>query len=50
MKKQNTQAIFSMGVSLVGLGVVFAAAVNPALGLSFLATGFSYMFIGREKK
>ena len=50
MKKPDPNALFSLGVSLVGVSVVFIAAVNRAIGLAFLAMGITYIVIGIKKK
>jgi hypothetical protein len=54
MKKQknniNYQSIFFMGISFVGLGVVFIAAVNEILGVSFMIIGILNMIIGAKNK
>lgn len=48
-KKDNNEMFFSLGISLVGVSVVFIAAVNKAIGLAFLAMGIVYMVIGMKK-
>ena len=52
MKKQkiNYKSIYYMGISFVGLGVVFIAAVNEILGASFIVIGISNMIIGGKHK
>ncbi|MCP3682868.1 MAG: hypothetical protein GY861_09280 [bacterium] len=51
MKKQiNYQAIFYMGISFVGLGVVFMSAVNAGIGAAFIGLGAMYMIIGGKNK
>jgi len=50
--KRDPDALFVLGISLIGVSVVFIAAVNKAIGLAFLALGIIYMVIGikRNKK
>jgi hypothetical protein len=53
MKKQNNinyQAIFFMGVTFVGVGVVFMTSVNAGLGAAFIAIGGLNMIIGSKNK
>ncbi len=52
MKKQkiNYKSIYYMGISFVGLGVVFIAAVNEILGASFIIMGILNMVIGGKHK
>jgi len=51
MKKQpNYQTLFSMGVILVGVGVVFMASVNRGLGTAFIVLGGLYMLFGGKNK
>jgi hypothetical protein len=54
MKKQknniNYQAIFFMGVAVVGLGVVFMTSVNAVLGTAFITIGGLNMIIGGKHK
>lgn len=51
MKKQiNYQAIFFLGLTFIGAGVVFMAAVNPGLGAAFIGLGALYMIIGGKNK
>ena len=48
MNKQK--ALFYMGISLAGAGVVFMTAVNPVLGAAFMVIGISNMIIGGKNK
>ena len=54
MKKQknniNYQAIFFMGVTFVGAGVVFMTSVNAGLGAAFIAIWAVNMVIGGKNK
>jgi len=54
MKRQkkniNYQAIFFMGVTFVGAGVVFMTSVNAGLGAAFIAIGAVNMVIGGKNK
>tara|TARA_Y100000310_G_C19963421_1_gene482215 strand:- start:110 stop:283 length:174 start_codon:yes stop_codon:yes gene_type:complete len=51
MKKQiNYQAIFYMGITFVGAGVVFMASVNAELGAALMAIGGLNMIIGGKNK
>ena len=51
MKKPiNYQALFAMGIILVGTGVVFLASVNRGLGVAFIGLGAAYMLIGGKNK
>ena len=49
-KEKNYQALFFMGVTFVGVGVVFMSSVNPGLGAAFMAMGGLFMIIGGKKK
>ena len=46
MKQKNRETFFYIGITFVGVSVVFIAAVNKAIGLAFLAMGITYMIIG----
>lgn len=50
MKKRNPEAIFYMGITFVGVGVVFMTAVNTAIGAAFIALGIMNMILGSRKK
>ena len=45
-KKMNYKVFISGGLALIGLGVVFMAAVNLAMGIVFIAAGISWLAIG----
>ena len=45
-KKINYKVFIPGGLSLIGLGVVFMAAVNLAMGIVFIAAGISWLAIG----
>lgn len=50
MKKQiNYQAIFYMGICLVGTGVVFLTTLNPAIGAALILIGGMNILIGALK-
>ena len=42
----NYQVFFTLGIVWVPVGVVFMAAVNPAIGFAFMAMGMAYLAIG----
>lgn len=51
MKKQiNYRAIFFLGITFTGAGVVFISAVNSGLGGAFIGLGVLYMIIGGKNK
>lgn len=39
-----------MGITFVGVGVVFMTSVNPVLGAAFIVIGISNMIIGGKNK
>ena len=47
---RNYRAMFYMGITFVGAGVVFMSAVNPALGAGFITIGGVFMLIGARNK
>jgi len=50
-KKQiDYNALFSMGITFLGIGVVFMISVNKVLGLAFLVIGAINMIIGGKNK
>lgn len=49
-KEPNYQVFFSIGFIWIPCGVVFMIAVNPAIGIAFMALGISYMAIGLANK
>jgi hypothetical protein len=44
--RTNYLAIFAMGVTFVGAGVVFLAAVNPVVGIFLIGVGVANMIVG----
>jgi hypothetical protein len=55
MKKQNKKepnykAIFFLGITFIGAGVVFISAVNAGLGGAFIGLGALYMIIGGKNR
>ena len=51
MKKQiNYMAIFFLGITFIGAGVVFISAVNSGLGGAFIGLGVLFMVIGGTNK
>jgi transcriptional regulator with XRE-family HTH domain len=44
------KTLFYLGVSVFGLGIVFGAAINNILGLSFIIIGLINIFIGLDNK
>tara|TARA_Y100000310_G_scaffold144610_1_gene143845 strand:+ start:149 stop:325 length:177 start_codon:yes stop_codon:yes gene_type:complete len=49
-RETNYKAIFFMGVTFVGVGVVFMTSVNSGLGVAFMAIGGLNMIIGGKNK
>ena len=49
-KEINYKAIFFLGITFIGAGVVFMSAVNAGLGGAFIGLGVLYMVIGGSKK
>ncbi len=50
MKEVNYKAIFFMGISFIGVGVVFMSSVNAGLGAAFIGIGGLNMIIGAKNK
>jgi hypothetical protein len=50
MKKKTNRTFFFIGMTFIGVGVIFAGAVNPALGISFMAMGGMYMILWRKRE
>jgi len=50
LKKKDREAYFTLGISLVGVSVVFIAAINKAIGLAFLAMGIMWIIISTFSK
>ena len=42
----NYQVFFMLGIVWLPVGIVFMAAVNPAIGFAFMALGAAYLAIG----
>jgi tryptophan-rich sensory protein len=40
------KVFYSLGFVWMPIGIVFMIAVNPAIGIAFMALGFSYIAIG----
>ncbi|MCK5714625.1 MAG: hypothetical protein KAH64_01580 [Nitrosomonadaceae bacterium] len=49
-KKINYTVFISGGLALIGLGIVFIAAVNLAMGLVLIAAGTLWFAIGIAKR
>ena len=49
-KETNYQALFYMGITFVGTGVVFLAAVSRAIGAALITVGILNMIIGGKHK
>ena len=49
-KKPNYKAFIPVGITFMGAGVVFLAAVNPAIGLGLIGVGIAFMAIGIKNK
>lgn len=50
-KKQiNYQALFYMGITFIGTGIVFIASVNLALGIAFISIGIANIVVGLKHK
>lgn len=50
LKKINYETIYYLGLSVVGLGVVFMAAINIYLGASFIAVGLLNVYVGLKNR
>ena len=48
-KEINYQAFFFMGISFVGMGTVFTAAINPGF-IGITGLGIIYMILGLKNK
>ena len=46
MGEPNYRAFFNIGMVLIPVGVVFMIAINPAIGIAFMAMGITYLAIG----
>ena len=49
-KKPNYKAFIPIGITFVGTGVVFMAAVNPVVGLALIGVGIAFVAIGIKNK
>ena len=45
MGEPNYQVIFNVGMVWIPVGVVFMIAINPAIGIAFMAMGIMYLAI-----
>jgi hypothetical protein len=48
--EKDYKAIFLMGITFIGVGVVFMATINPGLGGAFMGIGCLFMIIGGKNK
>ena len=48
-QKPNYKAFIPAGITFIGSGVVFMAAVNPAVGIGLLGVGIALIAIGAKK-
>jgi len=46
IKEPNYQAFFPIGIIWISVGVTFMIAINPALGITFMALGIVYLAFG----
>jgi len=46
----NYRIFFNVGMVWIPVGVVFMIAVNPAIGIAFMALGIMYLAIGLANK
>jgi hypothetical protein len=46
MGEPNYQVFFNIGMVWIPVGVVFMIAINPAIGIAFMAMGITYLAIG----
>jgi len=49
-KSFDYRSLFILGISFIGVGVVFLTAVNKAIGIAFIAISITYMIIGIKNK
>jgi hypothetical protein len=49
-KSFDYRTLFILGISFSGVGVVFLATVNKAIGLAFIGISITYMIIGLKNK
>ena len=50
MGEPNYQVFFNVGMVWIPVGVVFMIAINPAIGIAFMALGITYLAIGLANK
>ena len=50
LNKIDYKSIYYLGLSVVGLGVVFMAAINVYLGASFIAVGLLNVYVGLKNR
>ena len=48
--KINYDVFWILGISFLGVGITFMAAVNKGLGASFIALGVTWMVFGLSKR
>lgn len=48
-QKPNYKAFIPVGITFIGSGVAFTAAVNPAIGLGLIGVGIAFIAIGAKK-
>lgn len=46
MGEPNYQVFFNVGMIWIPVGVVFMIAINPTIGIAFMAMGITYLAIG----
>jgi len=46
----NTTALIALGVSLIGVSIVFLLAVNTVIGFALMAVGFGNLAVGLSKR
>jgi hypothetical protein len=49
-QKPNYKAFIPVGITFLGTGVVFIAAVNPAIGLGLIGVGIAFIAVGIKNK
>ena len=48
--KVNYDVFWILGISFIGAGITFLAAVNRGIGASLIALGVTWMIIGLSKR
>ena len=48
-QKTNYKAFIPVGITFIGSGIAFTAAVNPAIGIGLLGVGIALIAIGAKK-